>query len=1304
MSTSHHRAEDYQPNDAYSSYRKPTAPPELRAASTTVSTSRERIAEAYAYKRRPSPPSAIRRHEPYNRSPYRPQDNWDRRPSSSRPTGGWKETSPPRTLRPDVARQSDNPKGKEKEDVGVALRPHREDIGRWPAPSSHVSDGGPGHALHARRVVQPSQAGREAQLRTSANGSGLFPEDIAEASQNRNDTQPASSTVYFSRLPDYAMPQDLDRLLAAYGSILRVSIKQHKSGTGSYAHVVMGSDEQARDVVAALDGTSWQVTSGLPPVVLQLCVARARTRTAAATLLQDHSTLRHSPSGTLFNREPSAERDESDIKQSDSPQKPLSQMLPSTVESHSRSMTPPEPSESDLLLTVNKFVDMKPHQITRSRKGSKKSYVVTYKTKALFPAKSASTVGQPFADWHVLRTTMSEDQHEITLIIGRKRPETARRHSGIETPDTFDTQSASSARTNVSTQAPVAMSVDEDLAGLVDRRPLPPNCIGKSEEAAKARKAFRLSAIKQASAQGKIVLSSSFENNELKLAYEIDTAVQGAPVALPAVSSSEALTLMSARLSAMQDDSERGATSNRQLQALSGASAASTRSPPQPDDIKPNTYTDVPHSALSVPLPSPRRPVYFPLGLNASTAETLDVERNVEEFIKEYFVRFDSSRASLEQFYSNTATFSVRVNPSPPPRCRAPTTPFSNRFLAHSDKSARTPVPIVNVISRLPAGSHNISQFTYDARELPELQSPPGVPNAILLHLQGTVEEFPTHVVRAVRRTFVLVPKSVVTGGIGNPLRFLIQSDTLIYAHFDPDAPSLLSSPPPPPSLAPGSQEPGPRSGSQQTSTSTVPEKRPPSQDNLQEPQPGADAALTSATSSDRHPLQKKRTIARDAAPSTRVAAVRAETESRSPEPVPRPVSDSGPPVIQMTQAQVEALIEQKIAAERQRLVTAAKASKPANGSTTSNIARSSVATSAARPAGSSSARATGSTSAVGPVLVGQTTSVSHGFDGKTNKMRWLVDTGSSLIGVSLLGDVIEYDSHTRGGVRNVAASRGSTFRIDDFAYSAEKSTLIVPYLGAKEGKDWLQPPNQVVLFKRDPLSEVSESGLVEKSSNLQAALPGPETGRLRFVTAGEDKTLFLWTRTRSTGAITTDRLGSDHTSTVTALACLTHKDWILSAGKDKRVIASDPVTQRSVWSTIAPAPVLAVETMPQDPNLVLARLGTANDQFQVYDVRKPNTSVQHFGWTLPLKKSTTTKAPIAPTLGRYLRGSFCDTLYAHPDSESCVKIWDLRQLRSAPKSQTLAVGKSRVIQSMWRSRNEMVLLELNNITTVQLR
>lgn len=132
----------------------------------------------------------------------------------------------------------------------------------------------------------------------------------------------------------------------------------------------------------------------------------------------------------------------------------------------------------------------------------------------------------------------------------------------------------------------------------------------------------------------------------------------------------------------------------------------------------------------------------------------------------------------------------------------------------------------------------------------------------------------------------------------------------------------------------------------------------------------------------------------------------------------------------------------------------------------------------------------------------------------------------------------------------------------------------------------------------------------------------------------------------------------------------------------------------------------------PYDPNLMLARLGTGTDQFQVFDVRSPLSPVIIFGFRLP----PTPSSP-APALGRYYRGAFRNSLYAHPDGDTGVKLWDLRSSRSStgsrhgggggadlPNQALTGCGKSKVVQTLWRREDEMALLEQHHFTTIKLR
>lgn len=92
--------------------------------------------------------------------------------------------------------------------------------------------------------------------------------------------------------------------------------------------------------------------------------------------------------------------------------------------------------------------------------------------------------------------------------------------------------------------------------------------------------------------------------------------------------------------------------------------------------------------------------------------------------------------------------------------------------------------------------------------------------------------------------------------------------------------------------------------------------------------------------------------------------------------------------------------------------------------------------------------------------------------------MRYMVDTGDSLLGISLCGDLVEWDPSalggtSRAGVHRVHRSTSDLYRVDDFAYSQSKGMVVVPYLGVKQDKTMSSPKHQVVLFKREKNNKV---------------------------------------------------------------------------------------------------------------------------------------------------------------------------------------------------------------------------------------
>lgn len=85
-----------------------------------------------------------------------------------------------------------------------------------------------------------------------------------------------------------------------------------------------------------------------------------------------------------------------------------------------------------------------------------------------------------------------------------------------------------------------------------------------------------------------------------------------------------------------------------------------------------------------------------------------------------------------------------------------------------------------------------------------------------------------------------------------------------------------------------------------------------------------------------------------------------------------------------------------------------------------------------------------------------------------------MVDTGSSYLAVSHVGDIVEFMPNPASlstSVRKLHASSSDTYRVDDYAWSDAKDTLVVGYLGVRHGGVVEQPPHQVVLYKRDSTS-----------------------------------------------------------------------------------------------------------------------------------------------------------------------------------------------------------------------------------------
>ncbi|KPV74801.1 uncharacterized protein RHOBADRAFT_66488 [Rhodotorula graminis WP1] len=177
----------------------------------------------------------------------------------------------------------------------------------------------------------------------------------------------------------------------------------------------------------------------------------------------------------------------------------------------------------------------------------------------------------------------------------------------------------------------------------------------------------------------------------------------------------------------------------------------------------------------------------------------------------------------------------------------------------------------------------------------------------------------------------------------------------------------------------------------------------------------------------------------------------------------------------------------------------------------------------------------------------------------------------------------------------------------------------------------------------------------------------------------------------------------------ITSISTIEHQDWVVSGGKDKRVFAYDLDRMASTWQALLHSPVMTVSQVPFDPHLILARVAAPSNQFTVFDIRSSTKAVLSFGYDLaPHTSSTGALSPT--TMGRYYRGDHCDKVYAFPDYENGVKLWDLRNVRTTLSNRDLkkqhlnGLARSKVVQTMFRGRGELDLLEMAHFSRLSIR
>lgn len=309
-------------------------------------------------------------------------------------------------------------------------------------------------------------------------------------------------------------------------------------------------------------------------------------------------------------------------------------------------------------------------------------------------------------------------------------------------------------------------------------------------------------------------------------------------------------------------------------------------------------------------------------------------------------------------------------------------------------------------------------------------------------------------------------------------------------------------------------------------------------------------------------------------------------------------------------------------------------------------------------------------------LMVGASATLLHGYKGNTNKLRYFFDvsegsSGSAFLGVTSFGAIAAWNP-AGSSVKEIYAGEPK-FRVDATAYSSATSSLLVGYL---------TPANNAVVSPQLHVHKFKENGVL-RSSEARPERPHRDgvtalalVDRKRFATSGGDKTVYLW-NVHSKGAWDTELVQvpkeHQHTAAITSLEFSSKGSFLVSGGMDKRVTTYDVEALSSVWSARTTSPITSVQSIPNQPKLVLARRNQEDRQWAVFDVRLPSTSRP----TLEFGFATTNSL-------RYCRGSFRgSTLFVHPDGAYGAKVVDLRRADKFQPLPKVRGGDARIIETM---------------------
>ncbi|KAK6147984.1 hypothetical protein DH2020_018896 [Rehmannia glutinosa] len=177
------------------------------------------------------------------------------------------------------------------------------------------------------------------------------------------------------------------------------------------------------------------------------------------------------------------------------------------------------------------------------------------------------------------------------------------------------------------------------------------------------------------------------------------------------------------------------------------------------------------------------------------------------------------------------------------------------------------------------------------------------------------------------------------------------------------------------------------------------------------------------------------------------------------------------------------------------------------------------------------------------------------------------------------------------------------------------------------------------------------------------------------FVTGGSDHAVILWTEKDEDSWKPKALHRNHHSSAVMGVAGMQHRNIVMSAGADKRIIGFDVMTGRADYKHQIDSKCMSVLPNPCDFNLFMVQTGTPERQLRLFDLRLRQMEIHSFGFKQESSESQSALINQAWSPdGLYMTSGSADPV---------IHLFDIRYNAHKP-SQSIRAHQKRVFKAAW--------------------